>query len=143
MNAAGAIAQGFWYEIPVHYTHIELSKFKVMPNHIHGILPIGLKDGTPPAIITEIDRTLEGDLRRQPDFYKKIRAKPGSISMAISGYKYICKKTICEVMPDLGFAWHPRFHDRIIRDEREFKTVSIYIVDNAKTWDNDKLRDPW
>ena len=38
LSTVGAIAQGFWYEIPKHFPFIELGEFVVMPNHIHGVL---------------------------------------------------------------------------------------------------------
>lgn len=38
LSTAGAIAQGFWYEIPKHFPFITLGEFIVMPNHVHGIL---------------------------------------------------------------------------------------------------------
>jgi hypothetical protein len=38
LSTLGAIAQGFWYEIPKHFPFVELGEFVVMPNHIHGVL---------------------------------------------------------------------------------------------------------
>jgi putative transposase len=34
----GAIADVLWHEIKIHVPNVELDKFIVMPNHIHGIL---------------------------------------------------------------------------------------------------------
>jgi REP element-mobilizing transposase RayT len=36
----GYIANNYWLEIPEHFAFIQLDKFQVMPNHIHGILKI-------------------------------------------------------------------------------------------------------
>jgi REP element-mobilizing transposase RayT len=44
LNTLGEIAKDFWAEIPLHFQHIEIDEFSVMPNHVHGILVIG-KDG--------------------------------------------------------------------------------------------------
>lgn len=45
LSTLGAIAQGFWYEIPKHFAFVSLGEFIVMPNHVHGILildnPVG------------------------------------------------------------------------------------------------------
>ncbi len=38
LSTAGAIVQGFWYEIPKHFSFITLGEFIIMPNHVHGIL---------------------------------------------------------------------------------------------------------
>ena len=46
LSTAGAIAQGFWFEIPKHYDHVQLGEFVVMPNHVHGILILSeMKNG--------------------------------------------------------------------------------------------------
>ena len=37
------------------------------------------------------------------------------------------------------FAWHPRFWDHIIRDQRAFNNISNYIINNPKKWEQDKL----
>ena len=36
----GEIVQACWQELPNHYSHLKLGTFVVMPNHIHGILPV-------------------------------------------------------------------------------------------------------
>ncbi|MCY7277657.1 MAG: hypothetical protein LH702_28950 [Phormidesmis sp. CAN_BIN44] len=36
------------------------------------------------------------------------------------------------------FAWQPRFHDRIIRDEIAFGRIQEYIANNPKQWECDR-----
>ena len=36
----GKIVHLCWYEIPIHFNHIKIDEFIVMPDHIHGILKI-------------------------------------------------------------------------------------------------------
>ena len=38
LNAAGRAVEGVWNELPVHYPHVELDVFVVMPDHVHGIV---------------------------------------------------------------------------------------------------------
>ncbi len=144
LNAAGAIVQGFWYEIPKHFPHVELGEFITMPNHVHGVLTIPLpktpeQDATATAerILQQRDEVING--KADPDFYSKIAPKKGSISIIIGSYKDVCKRTINKVFPDLNFAWQPRFHDRIIRSEGEYKKISNYIVNNPALWEQDKF----
>ena len=40
LSEIGILAEKFWYEIPNHFSMIELGNFVVMPNHVHGILII-------------------------------------------------------------------------------------------------------
>ena len=38
LNAAGRIAQHGWEQIRVHFPHVELDAFVIMPDHVHGIV---------------------------------------------------------------------------------------------------------
>jgi putative transposase len=40
MNDAGVMAKKYWQDIPVHFPHVDLDEFVIMPNHIHGIIVI-------------------------------------------------------------------------------------------------------
>jgi putative transposase len=40
LNNYGEIAKDFWSEIPLHFEHVKIDEFKIMPNHVHGILII-------------------------------------------------------------------------------------------------------
>jgi REP element-mobilizing transposase RayT len=38
-----------------------------------------------------------------------------------------------------GFAWQPRFHDHIIRNNDEFERIKKYILNNPANWKQDKF----
>lgn len=38
------------------------------------------------------------------------------------------------------FAWQRSFHEHIIRNEKEFKRISDYIVANPSNWQKDKFK---
>ncbi len=40
LNAFGKIADFHWKKLPNHFKHIELDEFRIMPNHLHGIIHI-------------------------------------------------------------------------------------------------------
>jgi len=40
-------------------------------------------------------------------------------------------------MNDIEFKWQSKYHDRVIRDEREFQNIKDYIVDNPNRWATD------
>jgi putative transposase len=40
MNNAGRMAKKCWFDIPIHFPHVALDTFIIMPNHIHGVLVI-------------------------------------------------------------------------------------------------------
>jgi hypothetical protein len=41
LTPLGQIVAATWYEIPMHFPHVTLDAFIVMPNHIHGIIALG------------------------------------------------------------------------------------------------------
>ena len=108
LNEFGKIVNNYWKEIPKHFPYVILDEYIVMPNHVHGI------------IILDEFKTLE---KRQP------------VGTIINQFKRIC--TITLRMIDIHFGWHPRFHDHIIRDEKELNRVRQYIIDNPKNWKSD------
>jgi putative transposase len=131
MTAAGAIAQGFWFEIPRHFPFVHLGEFVVMPNHIHGIIII---ERTPVE-------TLQCNVSTTPknEQLSAISPKSRSLPTIIRSYKSICTKTIRQVLPHIRFEWQERYWDHIIRDETAFNNISNYIFMNQANWEQDKF----
>jgi len=63
----------------------------------------------------------------------------GTISAIIGSYKSVCTKTINKSQNKIPFAWQPRFHDHIIRDEIALNRIRKYIANNPTNWDSDDL----
>lgn len=64
--------------------------------------------------------------------------KPGNIGVIVNQYKRICTILSRKTNPD--FAWQPRFHDHIIRDNDELIGIREYIMHNAANWDEDDFK---
>lgn len=131
LSDAGKLADKFWLEIPDHFPGVFLDAHVVMPNHVHGILIIDKMDGggngnCGPAIVVG-NRTAMASQRW----------KPQSVGVIINQYKRKCTIDVWKINPD--FAWQPRFHDHIIRNEQEFQRIREYIVNNPKKWESDSL----
>ena len=52
LNQFGYIAQNSWQDLPNHHKNIELDKFIVMPNHVHGIVIINSPVGNGPETVS-------------------------------------------------------------------------------------------
>ena len=39
----------------------------------------------------------------------------------------------------LGFAWQSRFHDRIIRDQKDMNETVLYVDNNVAKWPEDEM----
>lgn len=131
LSTTGAIAQGFWFDIPNHFSNIYLGAFVVMPNHIHGIL--GLRKLQEE---TEISNNTPADGHK---FSGRISPKARSLPVVIGSFKSVCSKHIHKALPTLNFAWQERYWDNIIRDEKAYNIISEYILNNPQNWDKDKF----
>ncbi len=135
---AGEIADKCWYEIPKHFPYATLDKFRVMPNHIHGIIHIASTTTTADTVET---RHGASSKRRENAAKNAGRAfgplKVGSLSLVLNGYKSsvsrICHKN------NIDFTWQDNFHDHIIRSEEEYHRIRWYIENNVLLWAGDSL----
>lgn len=153
LSTAGAIVQGFWYEIPKHFPFVDLGEFIVMPNHIHGILILNknsienksdtkVETGHCPVSTRDDELPLKteppNDLINKNKTHFRFRNQgKNTVSSIIGSFKSICTKHIHKIIPD--FEWQTRFWDNIIREDSAFNTISQYIINNPLTWEDDKL----
>jgi len=126
LSEIGKIAYSCWAEIPDHFPFVNLGAFVIMPDHVHGIIIISKedKDKTPEDIITHpSDRDGVGN-----------RFGPQSKNLAsiIRGFKVGVTKNARLLLP--SYAWQPRYHDRIIRDQLAYEQIETYIINNPKNW---------
>ncbi len=101
---------------------VTLDESVVMPNHIHGILVI--------------DHTTDNGLPKTPrrgvstQSGSRERAwKPGALEAIVNQFKSVCTKRI-RAEGYRGFAWQPRFHDHILRNEQSLTKTREYIHEN-------------
>ena len=126
--------------------------FQMMPNHLHAILRIdngvsGVREGTrrtTEAVIPELPgrAIAQGqafDPNQIPNTGVAYRP-PRSISSFMGGFKSAATKKINEYrrsprMP----VWQPRFHDHVIRNFEEYRTIYSYIQNNVRDWKGDQF----
>jgi hypothetical protein len=58
-----------------------------------------------------------------------------TLSSIVGSYKSVVSKYAHPINPK--FAWHGRFHDRIIRDQAAYQRIKNYILNNPKNWKGD------
>jgi putative transposase len=86
-----------------------------LPNHIHLLIEICNKE----------EKLLEPITGLAP-------LKKGSISSFINLFKGHITRFANEHKID--FEWQRRFNDRIVRDEKEYQNVKLYIQNNIANW---------
>ena len=74
------------------------------------------------------------------EMMQTIANKQGRLSTAIGGFKQSVTRFANENA--LDFAWQPRFHDHIIRDNSEMNRIASYIENNVANWVDDEFYTP-
>ncbi len=111
-NTLGEIIETKWFDIVNHHENVLLDEYIVMPNHFHGIVIINKNSC------------------KDIEYQNHEKWKAGTLGVIINHFKRSCTIECREINP--SFQWKPRFHDRIIRDEKELTNVRKYIQDNPK-----------
>ena len=142
LSEIGAIANQCWLEIPEHFPFVKLGQHIVMPDHIHGIIiidkPVGAEDfGAEGAqdFGAEGAQDFGAEVGAQ-DFVpqqrligkNKFGAQSKNLASIVRGFKVGVTKYSRKI--HRKFEWQSRYYDHIIRDEKSFKRISNYIINN-------------
>jgi len=119
----GKIINDAMKNIPEIYTGTFIDNYVIMPNHIHLIL-----------IIENHNGQQNGQIHNGQQNGRMIST--ATVSTIIGSLKRFVSKQCGKQI------WQKSFHDRIIRNEREFLAISKYIDDNPINWLNDVFNKP-
>lgn len=143
LTEIGNIAYEFWCGISDHFQHVRVDSVVVMPNHVHGIL----------EIVKEWRGDYDGDSMSHKDakfcvstmgdgtnssYQNRFKPQSGNLYSIIRGYK--AGVTTYARNQNIEFAWQPRFHDHIIRNQYEYDKIRDYINTNPSRWNIDCFR---
>ncbi len=108
--------------------------YVVMPNHIHLIVSMtGTEQvGTPPVETPQCDVSII--ITRNANM-QRIANQCGTLSHLISQFKTAVTKYARNNY--IEFEWQTRFHDHIIKNDKEFARISEYIQNNVYRWSDD------
>ena len=148
LSAFGKIAQQCWDEIPQHFPFVILDEFVVMPNHIHGIIIIDKMDDISLPVQTQNIASPSNDKKSghnetqdivslHDDTKNKFGPQSQNLASIIRGFKIGVTKFARLTNPN--FAWQPRYHDHIIRDQNAHENIANYIRNNPSNWEKDKF----
>ena len=134
----GQIVHEVWDGLVGRFPTVMTDAFVVMPNHVHGIVVI---DGDHVGVPTDQPvGQRAGAMNRAPT---PSSSKPGqdefaspSLGEVIRVLKAVSTRRIREV-GDPSFGWQRNYHERVIRDEREFERARAYIEANPARWAED------
>ena len=138
-------------QITQHNPYAEIPLYVIMPNHLHLIVFIvetvhapspknhPFKDNleTVHAPSLQPSRWKNDNVDKEMQFISKkkhrLAVTIGSLKSAITHFAN---------QNAIDFAWQPRFHDRIIRDQPEMNRIATYIENNVANWKDDEFYTP-
>jgi putative transposase len=125
LSRMGEIVTEEWQRTPEVRPNVVLDEWILMPNHLHGIIVIV---DTPDPVETP---------RRGVSTTTGQRLMAGSLGAIMGQIKSVCTKRIWAA-GDTDFGWQSRFHEHIIRDEGSLQRIRQYIINNPRTWTEDR-----
>jgi len=147
----GKIIKTEWYKSFKIRDELFLDKFIIMPNHLHAIIVLGKP-------INNNDKSngshveTHGRASLQPVNQSKKQPfvrKPKSISSFIGGFKSVINSKIDDYIDvnNLGIPkynrnnhfFQPNYHDHIIRNDKSYRNISEYIINNPIKWNDDRF----
>ena len=149
LNDAGEYVRQCWLDIPMHFPHIKLDEYVVMPNHVHGIIIIcDLSDGVTGGVIVGANVFVGANnysplqLLKNPHRQKQTHntapfcGTSKTIGSIVRGFKISVTKWFSLTTPDIVI-WQRNYWDHIIRNEKSLCYIRKYIRENPAQWSGD------
>lgn len=114
-NELGDAVWAIWRELPLHYPHVCLDAFVVMPNHVHGIIQlVGIP--MPPG-------------KRRHAFPEIVRS-----------FKSFASRDINRLLGTPGDNhWQRDYWEHVVRTQGELERIRRYIQNNPRRWEFDRF----
>jgi len=111
--------------------NIEITEFVVMPNHVHMIVVLQnevISEKSEPSVLP-----LGNGYERRGHIGSQ---QVGALDTFVNSFKSRVTRD-CREKKFIDFGWQAKYHDRIIRDEKEYDRIAQYINENVANWDED------
>ena len=139
LNDAGRIAYNEWIKTTEIRNNVELGEFIVMPNHIHGIIRLLVRDE-----LHSPDNKTPNMNNNKNNF--PLRSPSQTIGAIIRGYKSSVTKQINNLANNgMGVfntpqqLWQRNYWERIIRNQKAYHRITEYILNNPGKWHSDNF----
>ena len=140
LSEAGRLAQAEWEGLPLHYPHVQLGVWTIMPNHLHGIVALAEGNVGPDGMDAG-----GGDGRSDADVGAGLKPAPTDVGVMrqtlpeiVRAFKTFSAKCINAFLDTAGAPfWQRNYYGHVIRDQAALDRVRQYIMDNPARWDED------
>lgn len=150
LSKIGEYAEENLTSVTKHYPYCEIPLFVVMPNHIHLIAFIDGGNIVETMRASSLSQThSDSKTVHAPSLHNRrwrnesvnekmqlISHRKGRLSVVIGGFK--SSVTRYANKHKISFAWQARFHDRVIRSQKELNSIAEYIENNVVQWNLDR-----
>ena len=133
LNDAGLAVFETWQWLGTQYDYVELDRWIIMPNHVHGIIVImgGCRGGSRTA--QGDSQTVRGGSRTAPTGKRK------PIGRLVGAFKTVSTKRINQMDGTPGAKlWQRNYYEHIIRNDTELHRIREYITNNPARWESDR-----
>lgn len=146
-SAMGVIVQEEWERSFDIRKELYCDVWVIMPNHIHAIVRIepDRRDARQCVSTNSSEESaLDGNALPCVSTGTGVAYRsPKSVSSFVAGFKAVVTKRINDYRETPGApVWQTRFHDRIIRNEKEYQLIYQYILHNIEQWEKDRFFSP-
>ena len=125
-----ATAESCWVDLPHHFPMVELNKWVVMSNHVHGIIFIvgrGVQLNASKYAHTDAPTRLRN--RDTSNLFSVMSPRRKTLAVVVRTYK-AAVTTECRRAGYTQFGWQRNYFERIVRTEEELHRTRQYILDN-------------
>ena len=138
------VVETMWKQVPIHFPHVALDEWVVMPNHVHGILFIAddasrgeaLPANEPLASTCAIAETSE--MGKPAGECLAPALQSGSLGAVVGNFKSVTSRRVNRMRHTPGVTiWQRNYYERVIRNDRELNAIRQYIMDNPANWEQD------
>ncbi len=159
-NALGQCVEISWRDLPLHYSHIGLDVFIVMPNHIHGIIALpddadlsasperaGLRPaptGADDTLAVARDECVGAGLRPARSAVPTtndecVTERRHALSEIVRAFKSFSARQINALRGVAGVpVWQRGYYEHVIRNEHELSCIREYTENNPLQWSLDR-----
>jgi REP element-mobilizing transposase RayT len=125
----GEIVQKWWDDLPTHFQNVETDAFVIMPNHVHGI--IFITNERRGEVISPHNNLQGGET---PPLRKP------TLGQIVGYFKYQSTKDMNAIGNTGAITkfWQRNYYEHIIRNEKDLKQKTDYILDNPSRWEEDE-----
>ena len=141
----GEIVQKWWDNIPHHFPNVETGAFVIMPNHIHGI--VFVTEERRGEVVSPHDQPNDSNQKNTMQTSETDNQggeipplRRPTLGQIVAYFKYQSTKEMNEA-DNTGIItkfWQRNYYEHIIRNEKELRRKTDYILDNPSQWDEDQ-----